>query len=98
MTTVWILADDRAGNVNQLLGIAEALNTPYIRKDIRYNKWVRLPNFLRGASLIGLTAESKINLTAPWPDVVLSAGRRSFPVARWIKRQSLGGPALKKPI
>ena len=94
MTTVWILADDRAGNVNQLLGIAEALNTPYIRKDIRYNKWVRLPNFLRGASLIGLTAESKINLTAPWPDIVLSAGRRSFPVARWIKRQSLGNTKI----
>ena len=90
MTTVWVLADDRAGNVNQLLGIAEALNTPYIRKDIRYDKWVRLPNFLRGASLIGLTAESKTDLTAPWPDVVLSAGRRSFPVARWIKHQSQG--------
>ncbi len=90
MTTIWVLADNRAGNVNQLLGIAEALNTPYERKDIRYNKWVRLPNFLRGTSLIGLTDDSKALLTAPWPDVVLSAGRRSFPVARWIKRQSQG--------
>ena len=90
MTTVWVLADDRAGNVNQLLGVAEALNTPYKRKDIKYNKWVRLPNFLRGASLIGLTNDSKEGLTSPWPDIVLSAGRRSFPVARWIKRQSKG--------
>ena len=90
MTTVWVLADDRAGNVNQLLGVAEALNTPYTRKDIKYNKWVRLPNFLRGASLIGLTNDSKATLTSPWPDIVLSAGRRSFPVARWIKRQSKG--------
>lgn len=90
MTTVWVLADDRAGNVNQLLGVAEALNTPYKRKDIRYNKWVRLPNFLRGTSLIGLTNDSKEILTSPWPDIVLSAGRRSFPVARWIKHQSKG--------
>ncbi|MBR5130075.1 MAG: mitochondrial fission ELM1 family protein [Alphaproteobacteria bacterium] len=90
MTTVWVLADDRAGNVNQLLGVAEALNTPYERKDIRYNKWVHLPNFLRGASLIGLTNDSKEVLTFPWPNIVLSAGRRSFPVARWIKRQSKG--------
>ena len=34
---VWVLADDRAGNVNQLLGIAEALGWPYERKEIRYN-------------------------------------------------------------
>ena len=32
MSTVWILADDRAGNVNQLLGIAETLNLPFERK------------------------------------------------------------------
>ena len=82
--TIWILADDRAGNVNQLLGIASALNEDFMRKDIRYTKWVKLPNFLRGASLIGITKESRAMLNAPWPDVVLSAGRRSFPIARWI--------------
>ncbi len=87
---IWILADDRAGNVNQLLGIAEALGEKYERKDIRYNGWVRLPNFLRGASFIGITKESKKGLTAPYPDVVLSAGRRSFPVALAIKKLSGG--------
>ena len=34
-TRVWVLADDRAGNVNQLLGVAEALGWAYERKDIR---------------------------------------------------------------
>ncbi len=87
---IWILADDRAGNVNQLLGIVEALGEPYERKDIRYNAWVRLPNFLRGASFIGITEESKAELSAPYPDVVLSAGRRSFPVALAIKKLSGG--------
>ena len=87
---VWILADDRMGNVNQLLGIAEALELPYERKDIRYTKWVRLPNIVRGCSLIGITDQSVEGLTAPWPDIVLSAGRRSFPVAGWIKKQSQG--------
>ena len=85
---IWILADDRAGNVNQLLGIVEALKMPYERKDIRYNKWVRLPNFLRGATFIGITKESRKGLTIPYPDVVLSAGRRSFPVALAIKKLS----------
>ena len=87
---IWILADDRAGNVNQLLGIAEALNMPYERKDIRYNGWVRLPNFLRGATFIGITKESKADLVVPYPDVVLSTGRRSFPVALAIKKLSRG--------
>ena len=88
MATVWILADDRAGNVNQLLGIAEQLKTDFERIDIRYTGWVRLPNWLRGRTLLGLTEASKKNLTPPWPDVVLSAGRRSFPVARYIRKKS----------
>ena len=87
---IWILADDRAGNVNQLLGIVEALKRTYERKNIRYNKWVKLPNFLRGASFIGITNESKAGLVEPWPDIVLSAGRRSFPVALAIKKLSGG--------
>lgn len=87
---IWILADDRTGNVNQLLGIVEALGQPYERKEIRYNKWIGLPNSLQGASFIGITKESRAALTAPYPDVVLSAGRRSFPTALAIKKLSKG--------
>ena len=87
---VWVLADARAGNVNQLLGIAEALGFPYERKDIRYNKWVRLPNWLRGRTFIGLESQYKASLIRNFPDVILSAGRRSFPIARAIKRLSKG--------
>ena len=89
-TRVWVLADDRAGNVNQLLGVAEALGWPYEIKEIRYNKWVKLPNFLQGASMVALDAKCKKALQTPWPDVVLSAGRRSFPIARAVKRLSKG--------
>lgn len=90
MKHIWLLADDRAGNVNQLLGVAEALGWPAARREIRYTRWVRLPNMLRGASLLGLTADSRAALKPPFPDVVLSAGRRSFPAARWIKKASGG--------
>lgn len=85
---IWILADDRAGNVNQLLGIAEALQEPFERKDIRYTEWVKLPNMIRRKTLLGVDKASQKSLLAPWPDVVLSAGRRSFPVARFIRKQS----------
>ena len=85
---VWILADDRAGNENQLLGVAEALGYPYERKDIHYNRWIRLPNWLRGHTFIGLDGKDKKNLTHHLPDIILSAGRRSFPIARAIKHLS----------
>lgn len=85
---VWLLTDDRAGNINQILGVAEALGYPFERKDIRYNKMVRLPNFLRGASLIGLDKTSKEQIVPEWPDIVIGAGRRVFPVALYIKKKS----------
>lgn len=88
MSKIWLLTDDRMGNVNQLIGIAEALAQPFERREIRYTKWVRLPNVLRGRSLIGVDAATRAALTPPWPDLVLSAGRRSFPVARYIRKQS----------
>lgn len=88
--TVWVLADDRAGNVAQALGVAEALAWPFDKKDIAYTGWARLPNWLRGASLRGLTPASQDALMGPWPDVVIAAGRRTAPVARWIKRQNNG--------
>lgn len=89
---VWVLCDDRAGNVSQCLGVAEALGLPFIEKKIIYNALGGLPNFLLGANTFAITPESKGALVAPWPDLVIAAGRRTAPVARYIKRQS-GGKA-----
>ena len=44
---VWVLADDRAGNVGQCLGVAEALGWPFAVKEIRYTRLGALPNLLR---------------------------------------------------
>ncbi|OAN52902.1 nucleoside-diphosphate sugar epimerase [Paramagnetospirillum marisnigri] len=85
---LWVLADDRAGNVSQCLGVAEALGLPFEVKPIRYDRLGALPNALRGAGLLGVTADSRAALAPPWPDLVIAAGRRTAPVARWIKRRS----------
>ena len=85
---IWVLTDDRAGNVAQAVGVAEALGRPFVTKAIRYNPLARLPNAVIGASALGLTPETRMELRAPWPDVVIAAGRRTGPVARWIKRQN----------
>lgn len=85
---VWVLSDDRAGNTSQALGVAEALGWEFAVKPVRYTWAGRLPNLLRRASLIGVDAETGRAMVPPWPDLVIAAGRRTAPVARWIKRSN----------
>lgn len=88
---VWVLCDDRAGNVSQVLGVAEALLLPYERKNIIYNKLARLPNFINSYFLIGLTDDSKKEISGNvFPDIIISAGRKTAAIAAYIKRKSAG--------
>lgn len=91
---VWVLADDRAGNVNQALGVAEAMGVPFQVKNIAYNRLATLPNWIRGKSLMGITLESRKQLAAPWPDVIIAAGRKLVPIARAIKKKTKGKAVL----
>lgn len=87
-STIWVLADDRPGNVSQALGVAEALGLPFTVKTIRYNAWGKLHNALRAASRRGLELWSRKAIeTKPPPDLVIAAGRRTAPLARWLKRR-----------
>lgn len=91
--SLWLLLDDRAGNRAQVLGVAESLGWPFLAQELTYNPLAALPNSVVGTSFNGLTASSRVNLVAPWPDVVIAAGRRTAPVARRIKELS-GGKAF----
>lgn len=85
---IWVLADDRPGNVSQALGVAEALGRPFTVKTIRYNAWGKLHNALRAASRRGLVHWSRKAIeTPPPPALVIAAGRRTAPLARWLKRR-----------
>lgn len=88
--SIWLLIDDRAGNASQCLGVAEALGARYLKQDLRYNATGALPNYMIGPSFAHLTRDSRINLCAPWPDLVIAAGRRTAPVARNIKNLNGG--------
>jgi len=88
LTAIWVLTDNRPGTATQALAVAEQLGRPFVEKRLAYDGLARLPNFLRGASLVGVDADTRAALTAPWPDLVISAGRRAAPVARWIKAQA----------
>ncbi len=87
---IWLLVDDRPGTANQVLGVADALGLRREILEIRYTAAGALPNMVLGASFHGLTGGSRVNLIAPWPDLVIAAGRRTAPVARHIKQKNKG--------
>lgn len=87
---VWLLDDGKQGHLNQSLGLAEALGWPYEIRRIRSNRLLKLGNRLVGSSLVALNRRRSDPLEPPWPDLVISTGRRGAPVARWIAQQSQG--------
>ena len=92
--SVWVLADDRPGNTTQSTGLADALGWPYEVKRLTPGLLSRLHNRLLGASRSGLDASRSAPLAPPWPELVIAAGRRTAPVALWIREQSCGRTRL----
>ena len=82
---VWVLGDDRPGNATQSLGLAETLGWPLEQRQIQPGPLSRLHNRLLGGSRLGIDLSRSDPLEPPWPDLVIAAGRRSAPVALWIR-------------
>jgi len=87
---VWTLLGQKAGDNNQVLALAESLGWGWIEKHLQYIAPELIPNRLLKVTLLGLKKEKSDDLDPPWPDLVISAGRRNEPVARWIRKQSKG--------
>lgn len=87
---VWVLTDDRPGNTTQSVGLADELGWRYQPIELRFRPTVYLPNPILGASIHFLSRRSRQLLQPPWPDLVIGAGRRTAPVARWIADRSRG--------
>lgn len=84
---VWVLLGRRAGDNNQLIAAAQALGLPFETIPLKF-KGPALPNLLLGASLHSLANPQAIPDGSP--RLVLSIGRRSPAVARWIRERSGG--------
>src|SRR5206468_5978032 len=87
---VWVLTGPHKGDNNQVLALAEGLGIPFQTIELQYGRFSYWPALRRAASLAGLTENSRREIAAPWPSLVLGIGQRSAPVARYIKRQSGG--------
>jgi mitochondrial fission protein ELM1 len=91
--SVWVLADERPGCTSQSTGLAAALGWHAELKQLRYRPAAAIHNRLAGASRAGL-ARNAAPLTPPWPELVIAAGRRTAPVAEWIRAQNEGATRL----
>ena len=90
MVKVWCLQDDRAGNNNQILGVAEAMGIDFETKKIFYSKYASLPNFIKSNLPIGIDFNSSDKIRCDFPEIVIAAGRKLGAVARYIKKSSNG--------
>jgi mitochondrial fission protein ELM1 len=98
---VWVLEDPRAGTAAQALGIAERLGVPFRSIPLAWSGAARLAwpwpglggltpearGALMAAAVPGAQSGSGPRQVSRWPDLVLSAGRRAAPVARWLARR-----------
>jgi mitochondrial fission protein ELM1 len=92
--TVWCLLGRKAGDNTQVRALAEELGWGYEEKHIVARRWELLAHIGSGVTLAGIDRSQSSRLAAPWPDLVISAGRRNEPVARWIQQQSGGRTRL----
>lgn len=85
---VWVMMGHRAGDNTQVRALAEPLGWPFEIKTFAYHKWELATNVLLGDTLAGVKREQSSPLEPPWPDLIITAGRRNEPICRWIQKQA----------
>jgi mitochondrial fission protein ELM1 len=82
----------RVGDNAGVLALGEALGWPFEIKRFAYKRYESVVNLPWLATLAGVVLGESSPLRPPWPELVVTAGRRNEPIARWIRKQS-GGTA-----
>lgn len=83
----WIITEGLAGTENQCLGVTEALDiTPTVFRIQLAWPW----NFLSPYLGFECAATFKPRFTPPWPDLLVTSGRKAIAAGRYIKKQSKG--------
>lgn len=87
---IWLVIGDKPGDNAQVEIIAEALGLPYETKRVLPKPEYVLgkPRFSISLSHLDLTRSDK--LEPPWPDLIITIGRRPSMAALWIQQQSGG--------
>lgn len=85
---IWLIVGDRLGDNAQVETLVAGLGLPVMRKYVKVvDPWVKgKPRVV--PSLHHLDLAQSDPLEAPWPDLVITVGRRLTLVALWIREQS----------
>ena len=90
----WLLLGDKLGDNQQALIVADALGWPYEVKTLRPKpEWVLGKPAFR-PTLDHLDLEASDPLVPPWPDLVVTIGRRPAAAALWMQQQAGGATRL----
>ena len=84
----WVILSDKRGDNGQVETIVDALPWPVEHKYVHMQpQWVLgKPKYRPSLDHLDLCLSD--NLEAPWPDLILTVGRRPSMVALWIREQS----------
>ncbi len=91
---VWLILSEKAGDNAQLLALAEALPWPCLVKRVAVREPYVLGKPRVSASLHHIDPSRSDPLEPPWPDLVITIGRRMSMVALWIQSQAKGHTRL----
>jgi uncharacterized protein len=91
---VWILKGAKAGDYAQMQALARAIGWPFVTKQLSFRRWELLLHAAPRPTFAALDRTASDPLQAPWPDLVLTAGRRNELVARRIREASGGATRL----
>ncbi len=87
---VWLLLAEKVGDNAQVRVLAEALGLPFEVRRLVMRPRYRLGKPRFRPTLRHLDLARSDPLEPPWPDLILTIGRRCAMVALWIKRRSGG--------
>ena len=90
----WLILGDKAGDNAQVRIIADALGWPHELKALVFRAPYVLGKPRFRTSLYHIDQARSAPLEPPWPDLVLTVGRRPSMAALWVKEQTRGGAAL----
>jgi len=87
----WAISEGHAGMENQCIGLGERLGCApaVLRVEPRW-PWTWLPVDRWPLPLAALPAGTAAALRPPWPDLLITCGRRSVPYSLYVKRMSGG--------
>jgi len=91
---IWFVVGDRLGDNGQVEALIEALDLPCERRYVRVKApWIKgKPKVI--PSLHHLDLDASDALEPPWPDLLITVGRRLSMVAQWVQAQSGGHTRL----